>query len=353
MTENQTFGWGIIGPGAIAHQFADAVHRSRSSSAGEALHTRIVAVFGRDKTNAQAFATHWNRDGVPDLIIAESLDFMLANPDIHGIYIASPNTAHFDAACAAIRAGKAVLCEKPLVPNSKMAEALIALAKQHNTFIMEALWTRFLPIYSDIKDWLHDTREGHHLGRVRSVQSSFCFNSPYKPAARHYNPALAGGALLDIGIYCLAMSRWVLQAAYGTVPALQHLHARGVLAPTGVDARVSTALEFAEDVSVQFVCGFDGSASNNLEIFCEHGTIKVHKYFWAATQATIHITDHEPYTHTNPHRYNGFEYEMEEVIRCLKAGKIESPIMPHQESLELVACMDRIRGQIGVKYPFE
>ena len=353
MTENQTFGWGIIGPGAIAHQFADAVHRSRVIADGAPLHTRTVAVFGRDKTNAQNFANHWNRSGVPNIIAADSIDAMLANPDIHGVYIATPNTAHFDAACAAIRAGKAVLCEKPLVPNAKMAETLILLAKQHNTFLMEALWTRFLPIYSDIKDWLHDTREGHYLGRVRSVQSSFCFNSPFNAEARHYNPALAGGALLDIGIYCLAMSRWVLQAAYGTTPARQQLHARGVLAPTGVDTRVSVALEFAEDVNVQFVCGFDGSANNSLEIFCEHGTIKVHKYFWAATQATIHLTGHDPYTHNSPHRYNGFEYEMEEVIRCVKAGMIESPTMPHQESLELVACMDRIRGQIGVQYPFE
>ncbi len=364
MNENHTFGWGIIGPGAIAHQFADAVHRSRVDGANTHfdgridgakahLRTRTVAVLGRDKANAKAFADHWNRDGVPEIIVAETLDALLARDDIHGIYIATPNTAHFDFACAALRAGKAVLCEKPLVPNAKQARELVELAKQHQTFLMEALWTRFLPIYSDIRGWLHDTREGHHLGRLRSVQSSFCFNSPYNAQARHFNPALAGGALLDIGIYCLAMSRWVLQAAYGAVPTLQQVHARGVLAPTGVDTRVSAALEFSEDVSVQFVCGFDGSANNSLEIYCEHGTIKVHRNFWAASQATIHITGHEPYTHTNPLRYNGFEYEMEEVMRCVTTGAIESPIMPHQESIELATCLEQIRGQIGVKYPFE
>jgi predicted dehydrogenase len=353
MIENHTFGWGIIGPGAIAHQFADAVHRSRIDGMNGGLRTRTVAVLGRDSTKAKAFAQHWNRDDVPEIIVADNIDALLARDDIHGIYIATPNTAHFDFACAALRAGKAVLCEKPLVPNAKLAHALVALAKQHNTFLMEALWTRFLPIYSDIRGWLHDTREGHHLGRVRSVQSSFCFNSPFNAEARHFSPALAGGALLDIGIYCLAMSRWVLQAAYGTVPALQHLHARGVLAPTGVDTRVSVALEFAEDVSVQFICGFDGSASNSLEIYCEHGTIKIPRNFWAASEATIQITGHKPYTHTSPHRYNGFEYEMEEVMRCVKVGKIESSIMSHQESIELATCLEDIRRQIGVKYPFE
>ncbi len=353
MNNNQTFGWAIIGPGAIAHQFADAVHRSRNDAESTTLRTRIVAVLGRDGAKAAAFAQHWSRDGVPNIIVADSLAAILANPNIQAIYIATPNTAHYDAACAAIRAGKAVLCEKPLVPNASMAKALIALAQQHNTFLMEALWTRFLPIYSDVKSWLHDEREGHNLGRVRSVQSSFCFHSPFNPEARHYNPNLAGGALLDIGIYCVAMSRWVLEAAYGTVPALQQLHARGVLAPTGVDMRVSATLEFAEDVSAQFVCGFDGSASNSLEIFCEHGTIEVHQNFWAANQATIHVTGHDPYTHTSQHRYNGFEYEIEEVMRCVTAGAIESPIMPHQESLELANCMDNIRGRIGVKYPFE
>ena len=357
MTTNKTFGWAIIGPGAIAHQFADAVHRSRfgngSNEENTALHTRTVAVFGRDKTNAQTFATHWNRDGVPEIIVADSIDALLANPNIDGIYIATPNTAHFDAACAAIETGKAVLCEKPLVPTAMMAERLIALAKENNIFLMEALWTRFLPIYADVTAWLHDTRDGHHLGRVRSVQSSFCFNSPINPTARHFNPALAGGALLDLGIYCLGMSRWVLQAAYGATPALQHLHARGVLGATGVDTRVSATLEYAQDINVQFVCGFDGSANNSLEIYCEYGTISVHKYFWAASQATIQITGQATYTHSNPHRYNGFEYQMEEVIRCVRAGLIESPMMPHRESLELAANLQQIREHIGVKYPFE
>jgi predicted dehydrogenase len=185
------------------------------------------------------------------------------------------------------------------------------------------------------------------------MQSSFCFPAPFDPASRLFNPALAGGALLDIGIYNLSVTRWVLQTALGACPEPLSIHATGVLAPTGVDQRVAATLHFPGGLDSQFICGLDGSAENALTIFGEHGVIKLPTHFWQATEARLQQWG-EPEQHVEaPFRVNGFEYEIEEAQWCIRAGLIESPSMPHAETLATLRWMDEIRRQVGVRYPFE
>lgn len=338
MTE---FAWGLIGPGGIAHRFADAVHRLPGA--------HVRSVLGRDAARTEAFVQHWRRDGQPAPQRPPSLDALLADDAIDAIYIATPHASHGEFTRRCLAAGKPVLCEKPLVPSLPEAQALVALAQQRQVFLMEALWTRFLPLYALLRQRL----AAGDIGQVHAIQSSFCFAVPFDAASRVFNPALAGGTLLDIGIYNLAATRWVLQAALGHCPEPLRMHATGTLAPTGVDQRVTATLEFPQGITSQFTCAFDSVSENALHIVGSAGSITLPRNFWEATQATLHRPGHEPETLQAPFAINGFEYEIEEAMRCVRAGLLQSPQMPHAETLALVAWMDELRRQLGVRYPFE
>ena len=215
--------------------------------------------------------------------------------------------------------------------------------------MMEALWTRFLPIYAQVRTWL---RTGA-IGKVQAIQSSFCFAVPFDPTSRLFNPALAGGSLLDIGIYNVAMTRWVLESALGACPNPVSLRVEGILAPTGVDQRAAATIVFPGGVTSQFVCGFDGVADNALSIFGDRGWIGLPQRFWEATEAVLSRPGQPPETVQAPFRINGFEEEIEETIRCVRAGLTESPRMPHAETLAIIGWLDELRRQLGVVYPFE
>lgn len=334
------FGWALVGPGKIAHRFAHAVHELPGA--------RLLAVHGRDAGRAQAFAGRWSSDEQPIAIFTD-LDAMLARSDIAAVYIATPHAFHADAIRRCLLAGKAVLCEKSLTPNATLTAEMIALSKQQGVFLMEAVWTRFLPIYSAVGEWLSTGA----IGKLRGLQSSFCFNLPFDPTSRAFDPTQAGGALLDIGIYNLSMTQWSLRAALGQMPALDSLDFAGAIGPSGVDHRVTASLNFSGGVVSQFQCAFDGRADNSFRIFGEHGTITVPTDFWQATSATLARFDQEPQTVSRPFHINGFEGEIEEAMRCIARGEIESAVMPHADTLDTVVWMDRMRASLGVRYPFE
>lgn len=334
------FGWAIIGPGKIAHRFADAVQHMDA--------VKLISVNGRDPVRASAFAQKWSRHGEP-VAVARDIESLLKDDRIEGIYVATPHAFHAEAIRRCIAAGKPVLCEKPLVPNRSQGLGVVALARQHHVFLMEAVWTRFLPVYAVVQDWL---RSGA-IGRVRGIQSSFCIDMPFNAASRTHDPAQAGGALLDIGIYNLTMTRWALHAAMGQCPPLQSLHATGVVGPSGVDHRVGATLEFADGVVSQFICGFDASADNGFRIIGEHGVISIPARFWEATDAELQVAGKEALSVRRPFRINGFEGEIEEAMGAIRRGDIESPLMSHQDTLTTLEWMDRIRAIMGVRYPFE
>jgi predicted dehydrogenase len=333
------FGWAIVGPGPIAGRFAHAVR--------ELPGMRLAAVQGRDQGRADAFAKTWSDDGGAAAVV--DLDAVLRNPDVTGVYIATPHAFHASAIRRCLLAGKPVLCEKPMVVNEALARELTALARERGLFLMEALWTRFLPIYAVVGEWL----TARAIGEIRGLQSTFCFNVPFNPNTRHFDPAQAGGSLLDVGIYNLAMTQWALHKALGHCPAPDSISASGVIGPTGVDHRIAATLQFSNGIASQFQCGFDGRADRSLRVFGEHGVISVPIRFWEATGASLEIGDHPTELVQRPFRINGFEGQIEEAVRCIGGGEIESPTMPHADTVQLANWMDRIRAMVGVSYPFE
>jgi predicted dehydrogenase len=335
------FSWALIGPGRIANRFAQAVQGLP--------HTRLACVLGRDAQRTAAFAARWSDADNGTIRSTADWDSVLSDASIDGIYIATPHALHQDAVLRCLAAGKPVLCEKPLVPNVAQAQTLVALAQRNHVFLMEALWSRFLPAYAQIAQWL----QGGAIGRVRSIQSSFCFAATEGLDSRLYAPELAGGALLDIGIYNLSMTRWVLQTALDTCPALRGLQVHGVLAPTGVDQRLAASLVFEGDVVSQLVCGFDSQSDNALHIAGEQGWISAPHNFWQATEVVLQSRGEPPQHVQTPFAINGFEGEIVEAMRCIRAGLIESTHMPHAETLATLGWMDAIRAQLGVRYPFE
>lgn len=338
---NDNFRWGLIGPGRIAHRFAEAVQKLPGM--------HLVAVAGRSEARCREFAARWSV-GHPAAVAAEaSVPALLARGDVDAVYIATPHAFHGSAVRACLLAGLPVLCEKPLVPTAAEAQALVALARERGVFLMEALWSRFLPVYDEVAQWL---RSGH-IGALRAVHSSFAFHVPYDARHRCFDPAQAGGALLDIGIYNLALTRWALAQSLGACPPLQQLQCHGVLAPSGVDQRVSAQLVFEGGVVAQMFCAFDTQAANSLQLQGEHGCIEVPHHFWQGTQARCQRAGQEPLSVERPFEINGFEGEVREAVRCVRAGLVESPRMPHSETLALVQTMDAMRGQMGVRYAFE
>ena len=338
-----TFTWGLIGPGRIARQFADAVQRLPGAQLG--------LVYGRELGRAEAFATQWMQDALPPRFTAD-LQALLDDTGLDAIYIATPHAQHGAFIEACLAAGKPVLCEKPLVPHLAEGQRLVALAQTQNVFLMEAVWTRFLPIYQVVQGWLKNGA----IGRIAHIQSAFCFAAPYDANSRLFNPALAGGSLLDLGIYNLTMTRWVLQQALGLCPESQSIQASGVIAPTGVDQRVAATLNFPGGIASQFTCGFDSCADNCLRIFGERGVISVAQSFSAGSQASLLLKGEEAQHAARPlgvNGGNGFEGEIEEAQACIRAGLIESPVQSHADSLAVLGWMDEIRRILGVRYPFE
>jgi len=258
------------------------------------------------------------------------------------VYIASPHNAHFAAAKILLEAGKPVLCEKPMTLNAHQARELISLSRSNGVFLMEALWTRFLPVYARVREWLDEGR----IGRPQVVSSSFCFAAPRDLTSRLFNPALAGGGLLDLGVYPLALSQWVL----GRQP--DQVVATASLAATGVDEMLAVSMRYAGGAVAQFVCGFNAHCDNTLVIGGEKGFIRIPEYFLAAKHALLDCNGTLATIH-QPLRGGGFEYQIEEAMRCVRAGAIESPLMPHADTLATMATMDEIRRQIGLRYPGE
>jgi predicted dehydrogenase len=341
---NEITRWAVVGPGRIAHRFAQAVAGLPDA--------RLARVQARDWAKGQAFAAQWTAADAPAVLVSPDLAHLLAQPDVDAVYIATPHSAHGPAIEACLRAGKPVLCEKSLVPTRAQAEPLVALARERGVFLMEAVWTRFLPLYAQVGEWLRSQA----LGELRGLQSTFCFHAPFNAASRLYAPELAGGTLLDIGIYNLSVTQWVLQQAWGACPEPTTLWAQGRRAPTGVDQRVAGTLVFGDGdraVPAQFLCAFDGVADNGFTIVGERGHIRIPQHFHRGTQAVLQVAGAEAVVVDAPFPINGFEGEIREAMRCMRAGLVESPTLPHAHTLAVLGWMDRLRQQLGVRYPFE
>jgi predicted dehydrogenase len=336
------FSWALVGPGRIAHRFAEAVQGSPGQ--------QLVRVQGRDAARAAAFAQQWERPDRPAPRAGSDLAELLADPAVDAVYIATPHAQHAAAIEACLHAGKPVLCEKPLVATAAQAERVLALAERRGVFLMEAMWTRLLPLWQALTAW-RDGADG--IGELRAVLGSFGYTTPFEPEGRVWNPALAGGALLDIGIYLFTATRWALEREPGTAPEPRWRQVGGLLAPSGVDQRAWATLGFAGGAVAQWVCGLDFEGDNTVQLLGERGSIGVEAPFWGATRAVLRRPHRADEWLERPHAINGFEYQVEEAARCVRAGLRQSPHMPWTESLALARWLDAARRDVGVIYPFD
>ena len=326
---SQSIGWGILAPGRIAHRFAQALPAVEDAE--------LVAVASRDQERADTFAKEYRAARAYG-----SYEQLLLDDRVDAIYIATPHRYHFENAQMCLEGGKHVLCEKPITVSAQEAASLIAISHERGLFLMEAMWTVFLPIFEPVREWL----DADVVGDPLLMTSTFGFRAQRDPAGRLLNPGLPGGALLDIGVYNIALSRWIM----GRDP--DSLTAHAIFGDTGVDELTSATLHYGREAVSQLTATILCRTGNDFTIYGPDASIRIEPSFWEASRATLSVNGQDT-TVERPHRLNGFEYEIEEAVRCIRRGQPESPQMSHFSSLGTLQVMDEIRRQIGLRYPFE
>lgn len=321
--------WGILGTGTIASLFANDL--------GLLPDAKLVAIGSRAQSRADAFG---DRFAVPHR--HASYEGVVANADVDVVYVATPHVFHAGQAAMALEAGKAVLCEKPLTLNAAEAEALIATARANDAFLMEALWTRFLPVMQDVRRCIDDGEIGPvqmvraDIGAVRDVDSSH----------RLFNPDLGGGALLDLGVYPLSLAQDLLG-----MPDAQT--ARAVWGETGVDVQCAGVCSYDGGAQTVWHASLRADAGRTCAIAGPNGRLEGARSWWKGAPFTLTRRDGSTQTFARPYEGNGYQFEAAHVMNCLRAGRTESPRMPLADSLALLRQMDALRADWGLVYPSE
>ncbi len=322
--------WGILGAGGIASSFATAVLASTRA--------QVVAVGSRNRYRAEHFAT---RHGIPTT--HEGYERLVADEQVDAIYVASPHSEHLEHALLAIRAGKHVLVEKAFTRNLAEAEQLVAAAREAGVFMMEAMWTRFLPHVAALRGAI----ARGEIGEVVNITADHGQNFLHLPDShRIHNPELAGGALLDLGVYPVSFAHDLL----GVPTAIQ---ATGVLTGTGVDGHVGMTLDYPGRAIATLSTTSWAQTPTTAAITGTEGRIDIATSFYRPTSFTLTRLDGTEWTYRGPEMSNGLEYEAAEVARCIVEGRLESERMTLDDTLEVMASLDEIRRQIGVVYPGE
>ncbi|MBN2411563.1 Gfo/Idh/MocA family oxidoreductase [candidate division KSB1 bacterium] len=321
--------WGIIGTGQIAEKFAQAC--------GYVKDAQLLAVGSRTQSSADKFGQKHN---IPRRY-ANYRD-LAEDADVQAVYISTPHNLHMDNALLCLNAGKAVLCEKPFTINAFQADKVLKTASRNNCFIMEAMWNRFLPVMTALRDLL----KKNVIGAPEILTANFGFKAVYKPDHRLFNPALGGGALLDIGVYNVSLSSMLFGSPL-TVNAIGHI------GKTGVDEKIAVLLGYSENRFSLLHASIRSQTSHEAEIVGGKGRIKIHSPWWHPTKMTVYVPGSKEQVIDLPYEGTGHNYEIMEVNKCLRKGKTESKIMPHDETLSIMETMDNIRNQIGLKYPEE
>ncbi len=321
--------WGILGTGNIAHQFARGL---RSVPDAE-----LVAVGSRNQPSADQFAAEFN---VPTRY--GSYDALAVDPQVDAIYISTPHPFHKDNTLICLQAGKAVLCEKPFALNVREGESMIALARERHLFLMEAMWTRFLPVHVKLRELLAD----HVIGEVRLLNADFGFRADFDPHGRLFDPNLGGGALLDVGVYPVALASMILGEPSRIVSMAD-------IGSTGVDEQAGLVFGYPQGQMALLATASRTETAQEAILSGTLGRIKIHSPWWQATRLTLSLKGQADQHFDLPFEGNGYNYEAAEVGRCLRAGQIESPIMPLAETLAILHTMDQCRAQWGLRYPTE
>lgn len=320
--------WAILGAGRIAHAFASDFQYLKN---GE-----LVGVAARDKNRAQEFAQQYN---IP---AAYTYNELYNSNEIDAVYVCTTHNFHFEQCLRCLESGKAVLCEKPITLNDAECKKLVAVAKEKKVFLMEAMWTHFLPAVIKAKQWLNDGR----IGKLQVINADFGVPMPYDAEGRLYNKALAGGALLDLGIYPVAL------ATYFTEKEPNAVVASGALGSTGVDERTSMILQYGEVTAAITVC-ITAQMTNAAYLYGDKGYIKIDTYY-RAPSVSIYDNDQKMIEEFVDDRVSrGFVFEMQEATDKILAGELESSTVTHKRSILFQEILTEVRRQIGLIYPSE
>ncbi|HEX8478540.1 MAG TPA: Gfo/Idh/MocA family oxidoreductase [Telluria sp.] len=318
--------WGIIGTGKIAKAFAAALRDTPGAV--------LAGVASRSSASAQAFA---QEHGVAQAY--GSYQALVDSPDIDLVYIATPHTEHAANALMALDAGKGVLCEKPFTMNHAEAAQVVAKARAKNLFLMEAMWSRFMPALAEVQRII----ASGEIGRVNQVTADFGFTAAFDPAHRLFNRELGGGALLDLGIYPLSIAAALL----GPVTSVT---AQAEIGSTGVDLNTGFILRHEGGGVSACSCSITTHTPVELTVSGPGGFIRMNTRFHHPESIRVTRADGVARMIATPFLGNGYVHEVIEAQRCWQAGMMESPGMTHADTLALMQVLDTIRAQIGLAY---
>ena len=316
--------WGLIGSGQIASAFADDLTLTDSG--------RVVAIGSRSQESADRFADKFD---IPNR--HASYEALVADPAVEVVYVGTPHPMHYANALLALEAGKPVLVEKPFTMNADEARQLIDRARSKGLFLMEAMWTRCLPHIVEIGRLLADGA----LGDIVTVMADHGQFFPKDPASRLFARELGGGVLLDCGVYLVSFASMVLGKPARVVALITP-------AFTGVDGQTSMLFGFASGAQAVLTCTSSARTPTRAAIVGTEARIEIDSFFYAPSTFTLIRRDGSATRFEPPHEGNGLHYEADEVARCLRAGLLESPLMPLDETLEIVETLDTVIAQAQI-----
>ncbi|MET9112992.1 Gfo/Idh/MocA family oxidoreductase [Streptomyces longwoodensis] len=324
--------WGILATGGIAAAFtADLIDLPDAE---------VVAVASRSEASARAFG---ERFGIPRAY--GDWASLAKDADIDVVYVATPHAAHRAAAGLCLEAGRNVLCEKPFTLNVREAGELVDLARREGRFLMEAMWMYCNPMVRRLKQLVDDGA----IGEVRTVQADFGLEGPFPPAHRLRDPAQGGGALLDLGVYPVSFAQLLLGEPAG-------IAAQAVLSDEGVDLQTGAVLSWDSGALAALHCSIDGGTGTSASVTGTRGRIDLPAGFFHPERFVLHRTGREPEEFVadpadGPR--TTLRHEAREVMRAVRAGETESPLVPLDGTLAVMRTLDAVRERIGVRYPAE
>jgi len=318
--------WGIIGAGSIAAAFSEALAALPNAER--------LAVGSRSGPTAEAFA---EANGFSRSYA--SYGGLAADPDVDIVYVATPHTMHYEHTLLCLQAGKHVLCEKPFAINARESAHLIEIARQRGLFLMEAMWVRYLPAMTKVREWL----KADLIGEARIVKADYGICIDWDPKHRLFDPELGGGALLDLGVYPISFASMV----YGEQP--EQIFSTARIGETGVDEQFSLLFSYPGGKSAVINSGTRLKTPHEAYILGTKGSIRI-PVFPSGRRAELVVNDKIVDVFEDSSEGRGSRYEAEEAVRCLRSGRTESAVMPLDETLGVMRTMDRIRREWGVTY---
>ena len=326
---NRPIRWGILGTGNIARELTGSLKKMPDAE--------VVAVGSRSAAGANAFADAFairNRHA--------SYEALAHDPEVDIVYVTTPHTLHAENTLLCLNAGKHVFCEKPFTLNASEAELVIRIARERGLFLMEAMCTRFMPIIQEARRLI----EQGAIGKVMMAQGDFGLRIEADPSHRLRDLALGGGALLDVGIYPISLASFFLGP-------IVDVAATAVLGATGVDEQTAVATRHEGGRVGMAYTTLHASTPMEAMVMGTTGRILFNDFAYKGDTLTLFTDGNEPRTICMPFEGNGYQFELQHAMDCLHEGKTESGIMPLDESLSIMCALDKVRGQIGLRYPGE